>query len=435
MSYTYVRTLETRYDTDVCVVGGGPAGVAAGIAAARTGARVLILESQGFFGGCGTAALVPAFMQFTNGVDFLAGGIGREVHDRACTTGFGDSICVELLKRVYDEMVRESGARFLFFANVADVIRRENGIEAVVVAAKSGVYAVHAKVFVDGTGDGDISVWGGAPYELGDPVTGHVMPSTLCQLWTNVRWDEAEGAPANEEEKFERIDRAMRDGVFSQEDYHLSGIWRVGETTGGGNVSHCYGINATDERSLTEGMVTGRRLAPEYQRFYREYMGKRWSSAEIIATGSLLGIRESRRIMGDYVLGVEDFRADSRFDDEIGRYSYPIDVHPEPGREAYRAFLREHLGMRLKAGESYSIPYRSLLPQKLENVLVAGRCISTDQKMQSSIRVMPCCYITGQAAGAAAALAAAGDGQTRGIAPSALRAVLRGMGAYLSDEV
>lgn len=420
---------------DVCVVGGGPAGVAAGIAAARSGARVLILESQGFFGGCGTAALVPAFMQFTDGVHFLAGGVGREVFDRACTPELGCSIRVEVLKRVYDEMVRESGADFLFFANVADVIRRENGVEAVVVTAKSGVYAVHARIFVDGTGDGDLCVWGGAPFELGDPVTGHVMPSTLCQLWTDIRWDEEPSEHITRERKFEIIDRAMRDGVFSQEDYHLSGIWRVGRHTGGGNVSHCFGVNATDERSLTEGMVTGRRIAPEYRRFYREYMGGCYREAEIVATGSLLGVRESRRIMGDYVLGVEDFRADSRFEDEIGRYSYPIDIHPEPGREAYRAFLHEHMGMRLDTGESYALPYRSLLPRGLENVYAVGRCISTDQKMQSSIRVMPCCYITGQAAGAAAALAAAGDGETRHVPMDALRSRLRAMGAYLPEPV
>ena len=138
--------------------------------------------------------------------------------------------------------------------------------------------------------------------------------------------------------------------------------------------------------------------------------------------------------MGDYVLGEADFRADSHFDDEIGRYSYPIDIHPNPGREAYRAFLAEHTSRHLGYGESYSIPYRCLLPQRLDNVFVTGRCVSTDQKMQSSIRVMPACYITGQAAGVAAAMAASSDGETRGVSIPALQTALRAMGAFLPEK-
>lgn len=430
-SYVYAKPIPVRYEVDVCVVGGGPAGVAAGITAARAGARVMILESQGFFGGGGTASLVPAFMGFSNGVDFMAGGIGYEVFQRSCIPELGLSIRPEVLKRVYDEMVRSAGVDFLFHATVADVITRENGIDAVIVAAKSGVYAVKAKIFVDGTGDGDICAWGGAPYELGD-ATGHVMPSTLCSMWADIDWDSV--PYPNLEQKFNIIDRAMKDGVFSQEDYHMSGIWRTGDHVGGGNIGHCYQVNATDERSLTEAMVQGRKLLPEFERFYREYMGGGYSNAGVVSSGSYLGIRESRRIMGDYVLNADDFRADSFFEDEIGRYSYPIDIHPEPGRENYRKFLNEHLSMHLGVGESYSIPYRCLCPRKLSNVLVAGRCVSTDQKMQSSIRVMPGCYITGMAAGMAAALAAEGEQDIRRVDISVLQDRLAAAGAWLPNH-
>jgi len=432
--YNYTRQLETRYDVDVCVVGGGPAGVAAGIAAARQGAKVMILESQGFFGGAGTAALVPAFMQFSNGVDFMAGGIGYEVWQKACIPELRLSIRAEVLKRVYDEMVQESGVDFLFFANVCDVITRDGGVEAVIVAAKSGMYAVHAKTFVDATGDGDICTWAGAPYELGDPVNGHLMPSTLCSSWININWDSGDTETVNGREwKFNKIAQAMDDGVFTQEDYHLSGIWKTGANTGGGNIGHCYQIDATDERSLTKAMITGRHIIPEFEKFYREYIGGAYKDASVIGSGSYLGIRESRRIMGDYVLGEADFRADSVFEDEIGRYSYPIDIHPDPGREAYRAFLAEHTSRHLQKGESYGIPYRALLPQKLSNVLVSGRCISTDQKMQSSIRVMPGCYITGQAAGIAAYLAAQGENDIRKIDIHDLQSRLLKLGAYLPN--
>ncbi|NMA08043.1 MAG: FAD-dependent oxidoreductase [Clostridiales bacterium] len=430
MTYTYTKTLETRYDVDVCVVGGGPAGIAAGITAARQSAKVLILESQGFFGGCGTAALVPAFMQFSNGVDFMAGGIGREVFDRVCIPELRLSIRVEVLKRVYDDMVRESGADFLFHTSMVDVITRDGGVDAIVVAAKSGVYAVHAKLYVDATGDGDLCAWAGAPYELGDK-NGHVMPSTLCQQWININWDDE--PTFTREERTALVGKAIDDGVFTQPDFHLSGIWHTGKNTGGGNVSHCYGVNATDERSLTDAMVLGRHIVPEFERFYREYIGRAYKDASVIATGSYLGIRESRRIMGDYVLGVGDFRPDSTFDDEIGRYSYPIDIHPEMGRENYEKFLKEHTSMHLGRGESYGIPYRVLTPQKLSNVLVGGRCISTDQKMQSSIRVMPGCYITGQACGMAAALAAQGEQDIRRVDIRALQQKLAAMGAYLPN--
>ena len=181
-------------------------------------------------------------------------------------------------------------------------------------------------------------------------------------------------------------------------------------------------------------MITGRKIVPEFEKFYRNYVKGPYAKASVIATGSLLGVRESRRIMGDYVLSEADFRPDSHFEDEIGRYSYPIDIHPEPGREAYRAFLAEHTSRHLKAGESYSIPYRILLPQKLSNVYVTGRCVSTDQKMQSSIRVMPGCYITGQAAGVGAAMAAAGDGDIRHVDVPTLQQKLKAMGAWLPDQ-
>lgn len=430
-NYTYTKELPVRYDVDVCVVGGGPAGVAAGVTAARAGAKVIILESQGFFGGGGTAALVPAFMPFSNGVDFMAGGIGYEVFLRTCTPELALSIRPEVLKRTYDEMVAESGADFLFFATVTDVITRDGGIDAVIVAAKSGLYAIKAKIFVDATGDGDICAWGGAPYELGD-ATGHVMPSTLCSMWADIDWNTV--PRPNRNEKFEIIDKAINDGIFTQSDYHVSGIWQTGEHTGGGNIGHCYHVNATDERSLTEAMVLGRKILPEFERFYREYMGGGYSNASLVSSASYLGIRESRRIMGDYVLNINDYRADSYFDDEIGRFNYPIDIHPEPGKENYQKFLREHTTIYLDRGESFSIPYRCLCPRNLSNVLVAGRCVSTDQKIQSSIRVMPGCYITGMAAGMAAAIAAEGSQDIRKVNISTLQSRLAAAGAWLPNH-
>ncbi len=432
MMYSYCKQLETKYDVDICVVGGGPAGIAAGVTAARQGFRVLILESQGFFGGAATAALVPAFMQFSDGVHFMAGGFGREIYDKICTEPkLNLGIRTELLKRVYDDIVAKSGARFLFFANVCDVIRKSDRIEAVIVSAKSGLYAVRANIFIDASGDGDLCARAGAPFDIGDTGDAHeTMPATLCSQWVNVDWDRFRCG--NENREFER---AYADGVFSQEDWHIPGLWRTGENIAGGNVGHCYHIDATDEASLTEAMVLGRKLLPEYERYYREYIVDGCEQASIINSASCLGVRESRRIRGDYVLCAADFRGDSQFTDEIGRYSYPVDIHSGLGRTAYEKFKKEHGSMVLGRGENYSIPYRSLLPVTLENVYVAGRCMSTDRQMQSSIRVMPCCFITGQACGMAAAMTCEnGNYHTRDIDISVLQSRLRKMGAYLSES-
>ncbi len=422
----YKKKIDIRYDVDICVVGGGPAGIAAGVTAARNGSKVLIIESNGFFGGAATAALVPAFMQFASGNIFLSGGIGREIFDACDVPKNGTGINVENLKRIYDNMAIKSGADFLFHTNLIDVVTDGELVKAVIVSAKSGIYAISAKVFIDGTGDGDLCAMAGAPYELGDK-TGHCMPATLCSQWTDIDWSNPDTGDKS------ALDRAFADGVFTQEDRHISGIWKTGDHTGGGNVSHCYNVNATDERSLTNAMVLGRKIIPEFERYYRDYIGGRFKDARVTITGSYIGIRESRRITGEYVLDENDFINRASFEDEIGRYCYPIDIHPDPSKEGYEKFLKEFRTMRYKEGESYGIPYRSLIPKKLTNVLVGGRCISTDQKMQSSIRVMPGCYITGQACGMAAVLALNENSEVRKVSIKELRQKLRNMGGYLPD--
>ena len=230
-----------------------------------------------------------------------------------------------------------------------------------------------------------------------------------------------------------RIEEAFQDGVFSLEDRHLPGMWQISEQMGGGNIGHTFNVDGTDETSLTEALLWGRKSLLEYERYYKEYL-RGFEQMELVATGSLLGIRETRRIVGDYVLSVEDFKQMAAFEDEIGRYSYPIDIHiARPDKESYEKFHKEFTTMRLGKGESYGIPYRILTPQGLNNVLVAGRCVSTDRSMQASIRVMPGCYITGQAAGVAAAMMAEQDKQSRGIEVKELQRRLVAMGAYLPN--
>ncbi|MFH1008836.1 MAG: FAD-dependent oxidoreductase [Candidatus Latescibacterota bacterium] len=299
-----------------------------------------------------------------------------------------------------------------------------------ICAGKSGLFAIRALVFVDCTGDGDLAAFAGAPYEKGDP-EGSLMPGTLCSLWAGINWKKVEKSALSTGNS--RIEEAFADGVFTLEDRHLPGMWQVGATLGGGNIGHTFDLDGTDEESLTRAILWGRKSLQEYERYYKEYL-EGLEQMELVATGSLLGVRETRWITGDYVLDLEDFRNLAVFEDEIGRYSYPVDIHiARPDRKSYDTFCKEYTTLRLGKGESYGIPYRVLTPKGLQNVLVAGRCVSTDRNMQASLRVMPGCYITGQAAGVAAAMALQVGIDTRAIDLGALQAKLCAMGAFLPN--
>jgi hypothetical protein len=432
---TIRRTIPIRHEADVFVAGGGPSGIAAAVSAARQGRSVFLAERQNCLGGMGTAGLLPVFMPFTDGVNFLAGGIGREIKERltrAGGNGPGSDVTIraEVLKRVYDDLIAESRAEFCFHAQLIGVEMNGNRAAMAILAGKSGLFAVRAKLFIDCTGDGDLATWAGAPYEKGD-AQGNMMAGTLCSLWAGIDWKVAakEGLPFQDK----RLEEAFKDKVFTIEDRHLPGMTRTGENLGGGNIGHTFGVDGTDERSLTKAVIWARKSLLEYERYYKKYL-RGFEEMELAATGATLGIRETRRIMGDYVLNLDDFKKRGVFEDEIGRFSYPVDIHASRASAAdYQKFLAEFKALRYGRGENYGIPYRSLIPKKLSNVLVAGRCISTDRYMQSSIRVMPGCFITGQAAGIAAVLAVEKQTDTRGVDVKELQRRLKRVGAYLPN--
>ena len=428
----YQRELKRKYEADVFVAGGGAAGVAAAVAAARGGARVFLAESAGAFGGLGTTGLVPAFAPFDDGVNFLAGGIGLEIRKNVSKhlplSTHWTSIDPEELKREYDRIVTEAGVEFSFFTTVYDVIATDGHIEEVVLGSKSGLFTVKAKVYIDCTGDGDLIAFAGGRFEMGDE-KGEVMPQTLCSVWANIdRSRILPGAP----NRF--IDQAYADGVLSLEDRHLPGIFHREDGIGGGNVGHTFGVDPTDERSLTSAMIRGRASILEYERYYKEYLKDGFENMRLVGTAPVLGVRESRRVTCDYTLTADDFVNRAVFEDEIGRYCYPVDIHVKStDKSEYARFEEEYKRLyRYKKGESYGIPYRSLIPISFDNALVAGRCMGTDQKMQASIRVMPGCFITGQAAGAAAALAK-NAGDVRSVNFRDLADALLSLGAYIPN--
>ncbi len=400
----YVKQLDTKYNVDVFVAGGGAAGVTAAIAAARQGKSVFLAEATGAFGGLGTSGLVPAFAPFGDKTTLYSRGIGLEIRKSVSREypldTYWTPINAEELKRAYDDAVRTAGVKFSFFTTVCDVVARDGHIEYAVCTAKSGMFAVKAKIYVDCTGDADLCALAGGEFELGDS-DGEVMPGTLCSLWHLPDSPNKRNQPQNA-----FIEQAYRDGVLTYEDRHLPGVFRHKGGLTGGNIGHIFGLNPTDEGSLTEAMLRGRHSATEYERYYREYLSG-YENMELYATASVVGVRESRRVVCDYMLNVRDFISRASFEDEIGRYCYPVDIHVKAtDKEAYDKFKQEYeRELRYKDGESYGIPYRSLVAKSFDNLLTAGRCVGTDRSMQASIRVMPGCFITGEAAGVGAAIA------------------------------
>ena len=428
----YQKQIDTRYETDVLVVGGGAAGVAAAVSAARMGKRVLLCESNGCFGGVGTSGLVPAFAPFTDGLNVTCGGVGLEIRKNVSKNTpletYWTSIYPEELKREYDRILTESGAEFLFFTTLCDVVTCGDHIEYALFTSRTDLFAVKASIYVDCTGDGNLIAVAGGEYEIGD-AEGSVMPPTLCSFWGNIdfdRYDKTQVPAA--------LEKAIADGVFTYADRHLPGLFLQDSGYSGGNIGHVFGNRPMDEQSLTEAMVWGRQSVLEYAKFYNEYVPG-CENMRLLSTASMLGVRESRRIRCDYMLNVRDFLARANFDDEIGRYNYPVDIHVMNTDTAeYARFQKEYDTLRYKKGESYGIPYRSLIPVSFANALTAGRCMGTDRQMEASVRVMPGCFITGQAAGTAAALAAEKQ-EVRSVCAETLQQALLAGGAYLRKDL
>ena len=430
----FEREIPIRHSVDVFVAGGGPAGIAAALSASRSGASVYLAEKEQCFGGMATAAIVPAFMRFSDGINFLAGGIGREVFDAlygadADFTPVEFPIDTEKLKRIYDKMLTDSDVIFSFENHIISLEQKDGKVTHAVIMGKEKIFAVEAKIFIDATGDGTVAVWAGADFEIGDD-EGRMMPGSLCTLWGNIDWSRAIVELGKDPDN-RRLQDAFRDGVFTVQDPNLPGMWRRADNYGGGNIGHVFGVDGTDENSITKGMIDARARMPEYRTYYRNYL-EGYENTELLASGAVLGIRESRRIKCDYMMSVNDYFSYADFEDEIGRYNYPIDVHAATAG-GYSKYWHLY-GEGYPKGKSYGISYRALLPEKTNNVLVCGRCVGAEREMMGSIRVMPGCFITGMAAGVAAAMSAKADCTPREIDVKLLQENLRAQGAFIPKK-
>ena len=437
----------------VIVVGGGPAGCAAAAACAREGAGTLLIEATGALGGMGTLGLVPWFCGYGDGQKIIARGIAERVlhacrdntpHLKAAMESnplATPAINPELLKRIYDDLVLEAGCEVLFGTRLAGVETSEAGeVSALIVANKGGLSAYRAKVYVDCTGDGDLAAWAGAPHEKGDDC-GRMQPATHCFIIANVDEEALATGPAvHFYDPQSPIHKALRSDKYPDIIELHSCSMKIGPTTFGFNTGHVFDVDNTDPMSASKALMHGRKMARQYRDALAEYHPA-FADSFLVATGSLLGVRETRRIMGDYVLTVDDYLSRRSFPDEICRNAYGIDVHCSKERcvelsqktvEELKEYNRQ-VTQGLNRGESFGVPYRCLTPKGLSNVLVAGRCISCDRQVNGSIRIMACCLNTGEAAGIAAAMAAADSHDAHSVDTGRLRAKLKAHGAYLPD--
>lgn len=450
MSFLFNANVPLDASWDVIVIGGGPTGCTAAASAAREGARTLLIEASGVLGGSGTGALVPAWCPFSDKEQIIYRGLAEKVlqrckaHQPHVPKDALDWVPIdaERLKGVYDELVLESGAKLLFHTMLSAVEKDENGnVTTILVTNKGGLSAFRAKVFVDTSGDADLCAWAGADYFKGDD-TGDVMPATHCFIITNI--DEyAFRAKYDNGNRFHAgnpnspIYKILDSGKYPLiPDGHFC-CNLVGPRTVGFNSGHMWNVDNTDPQSISRALVHGRKMARQYLEALAEFCPDAFGSAFLVNTGATVGIRETRRVVGDYVLTLDDYLARQTFSDEICRNSYFIDIHHALADvEEHNKTRMEGLkhNFRYGAGETHGIPYRCLTPKDLRNVLVAGRSISCERIVQGSVRVMPVCLAMGEAAGMAAAHAVKSHGcNVHAVDTDYLRDRLREEGGYLPE--
>jgi hypothetical protein len=390
------------------VVGGGAAGVMAAVAAARRHQQVLLIESNGCLGGSRTMMGVDSFNGFFSPGDptlQLVGGISHEVVQqllhadgafiRENTFGSGPVVTydLEILKMVYEQMVLEAGAELLYNTFAPQVTCSDASIDSVTICNKAGLGEIRADIVIDATGDLDVAASAGEEHELAGRDGSQVQSLTTIFYMAGV--DNARAFGLSQAERTAIMAEAAASGRYN--------LTRIGgsihPTTHPGyvhaNLTRIPNVDATDPAALTQAEIEGRRQVQEYARFLRnEYPG--FEHAYLACTAAAIGVRESRRLVGQYVLTGEDVTGAARFDDAIACCAAPIEDH-QAGKDVRWAFL--------KPGAFYQIPYRSLLPKNTQNLIVAGRCLSATHEAQASARNSAQCMATGEAAGTAAALA------------------------------
>ncbi len=429
---------------DVVVVGGGPAGIIAGLTSARLGAKTIVIEKNGFLGGAATAAVLGPISPFhfkdeqvINGVpqdfvDALVKAKGSTGHMKTLNPyGSGDSLCFydrEKYKYVAAEMLLAEGVEILYHTFLTGVIMDGDRITGVKTASKSGEIDIMGTVIVDATGDGDVSVLAGAEYVVGDTGTGKWQPASSMFEMSNVDVDKLYAYIVENPDEFEwatdvvplrefsdRLKQRyfvgqgflslVKQGVengdlqFGRDSILLlNGIY---PGTVHFNSTRITGIDATNVFDRTKGEIQGRRQIESVSEFMIKYVPG-FEHSYVTTTGSEIGIRESRHIIGEYILTGEDVVEGRKFPDVVSRGYFPIDIHNPDGSAGYKEPGAGGTWQNLK--DTFDIPYRSLVPKKIEGLVLSGRCISGTSEAHGSYRTQGGIMGIGQASGAAAAL-------------------------------
>jgi FAD dependent oxidoreductase len=425
---------------EVVVLGGGPAGIAAAMAAGRTGRSTLLIERYGFLGGAGTAAGLSTFCGLHAVVHGehtqVVHGVADDILDRlramdglnAPHLTIRDQILaqaydISAFKIAADELLAEAGVRTLFHAfGVAAIMADEAHIEAVVIETKSGRFAVKGRLFIEASGDGDLAAWAGVPFEVGDNAGNMLYPSTMFRIngvdpveagraWELIPtlMEEAE----KEGRRFPRkkpIVRPQRNPIE----------WRANLT----QIKNPDGsaVSGIDAEQLSYGEIEGRRQCWDVFEFIKR-VTPGFANAYIVEIAPQIGIRETRRIVGEYMLSDTDILGCRDFDDTIGVNGWPVEAHVK-GDVNFVFTPKDSRGFN-------QVPYRIIVPQRIENLLVAGRCASMTHDGQSSARVSGPCFVMGQAAGTAADIALADHVSPRHLDVAKLQHKLEGAGAFL----
>ncbi|MBA2635004.1 MAG: FAD-dependent oxidoreductase [Chloroflexi bacterium] len=417
---------------DVIVVGSGAAGSSAAITSARLGARTLLVDRLGFMGGTSTAVLDTFYAFYTPGSESrrVVGGIGWEVVERLTADGIaferpntygagtGVTYDQEALKLLWERLAEDAGVDLLLHTWATGVEMVEKRIRAVRIWNKGGEHTFAADVIVDASGDADLCAMAGVAYDNAQ-ATGRVQSlSTLFKL-ANV--DVARAASVPKSQLWDLMREAAASGEYRLP--RIEGSWHRTPFAGIvlAHMTRIPNVDATDPRQLTRAEVDGRRQVREYARFLRDRVPG-FEDAVVVATSPAIGVRESRRVHGDYRLTREDVLEGRRFEDEIALCGAPIEDHHAGGDTEWRYVAESGV---------YGIPYRTLLPLGVEGLLVAGRCFSATHDTHASARSMATCMAMGQAAGTAAALSAAAATTPRAIGADAVRGRLLSDGALL----
>lgn len=446
--------MKKELEFDVVIAGGGPAGINAAIAAGRAGAKTLLVERYGFLGGMSTVALVYPWMTFhTETGRQVIKGIAQEIVERLMeiegspghlrdTVGFTNTVTPyhpEKYKLLALDMLEEAGVEVLVHSFIDSVEVEGNIIKSIRLVTKSGPIYVSAKQFVDTTGDADIAYLSGAPCLKGRDKDHKMQPLTMKFRMRGVDVAKIKEAmkknPSNFYKKtpIAELDELPLTGVQGfYKEWNESGIpinrdqvlFFIGPENDEVlvNCTRVQGLDGTNVFDLTKGEREGRKQVMMMAEFLQSTIPG-FEKASISAVGSQIGIRETRRIEGQYSLTIEDVIVGKKYDDTIAISGYPVDIHDPTGRGVQ--------ANDIEGDGSYGIPYRCLVPKQIENLLVAGRCISTTHEALATTRLTPSCMATGQAAGTAAAIALADRVAPKDIDVVKLREYLAKNGAVL----